>query len=85
MAAVTHNSLQYLTNADVLASGQIVYENRCAACHRSDGKGMPPFAQVLSDDEVASVVTYIRISWGNHGSPVTRRDANALRVAPLLD
>jgi mono/diheme cytochrome c family protein len=158
MAAVTHNSLQYLTNADassvavylkslleskrpaqqlrdestaaatVLAAGREIYQSRCAACHRSDGKGMPPaypplagnpsiemqssvnplrmvlnggyppqtsqnprpygmppFAQVLSDYEVASVVTYIRVSWGNHGSPVSRRDANALRVAPLLD
>jgi mono/diheme cytochrome c family protein len=47
--------------------------------------GMPPFAQVLSDEEVAAVVTYIRISWGNHGSVVTRREANAMRSAPLLD
>ena len=29
--------------------------------------GMPPFAQRLSDDEVAAVVTYIRTSWGNRG------------------
>ena len=158
MAEVTHDSLQYLTNADataiaiylkslleakaaaaqqseivsvsakLLATGHSVYESRCAACHRSDGKGMPPaypplagnpsiemessvnplrmvlnggyppqtsenprpygmppFAQVLSDEDVAAVVTYIRVSWGNHGSLVTRRDANAMRAAPLLD
>jgi mono/diheme cytochrome c family protein len=158
MAAVTHNSLQYLTNADAnamatylksllesktaaprpgeaprassktLASGRSVYESRCAACHRSDGRGMPPaypplagnpsiemessvnplrmvlnggyppqtsentrpygmppFAQVLSDEDVAAVVTYIRVSWGNHGTLVSRRDVNALRAAPLLD
>jgi hypothetical protein len=30
-------------------------------------------------------VTYIRISWGNHGSVVTRREANPMRAAPLLD
>jgi mono/diheme cytochrome c family protein len=45
--------------------------------------GMPPFAQSLSDDEVAAVVTYIRVSWGNHGAPVSARDANELRSAPL--
>jgi mono/diheme cytochrome c family protein len=45
--------------------------------------GMPPFAQVLSDNEVAAVVTYIRASWGNRGTAVTARDANALRLAPL--
>jgi mono/diheme cytochrome c family protein len=45
--------------------------------------GMPPFAQVLSDDEVAAVVTYIRTSWGNLGAPVSARNANALRSVPL--
>lgn len=156
VAAVTHNSLQYLTPQDanamsvylkslvelkgsgeqqndllsaaLLALGQTVYTTWCAACHRSDGKGMPPayppladnpsiqmavsvnplrmvlnggyppqtsdnprpygmpsFAQVLSDEDVTAVVTYIRVSWGNHGSVVTPREANAMRVAPLLD
>jgi mono/diheme cytochrome c family protein len=47
--------------------------------------GMPPFAQVLSDDDVAAVVTYIRVSWGNLGALVTAREANAMRLAPLLD
>ncbi|MBV8913593.1 MAG: c-type cytochrome, partial [Acetobacteraceae bacterium] len=45
--------------------------------------GMPPFAQSLSDDEVAGVVSYIRASWGNRGTPVTAREANELRSAPL--
>jgi mono/diheme cytochrome c family protein len=45
--------------------------------------GMPPFAQSLSDDEVAAVVTYIRVAWGNRGTPVSARQANEMRVAPL--
>ncbi|RZN25074.1 cytochrome c [Bradyrhizobium sp. Leo121] len=45
--------------------------------------GMPPFAQRLSDDEVAAVVTYIRTSWGNRGAPVSARQANELRTATL--
>jgi len=45
--------------------------------------GMPPFAQSLSDDEVAAVVTYIRTAWGNHGNPVSAAQANQLRSAPL--
>ena len=45
--------------------------------------GMPPFAQTLSDVEVAAVVTYVRTAWGNHGTPVTPKEANALRAAPL--
>jgi len=45
--------------------------------------GMPPFAQSLSDDEVAAVVTYIRTAWGNRGAAVSAREANALRTSPL--
>jgi len=28
-------------------------------------------------------VTYIRAAWGNRGSPVSARQANELRTAPL--
>ena len=47
--------------------------------------GMPPFAQTLSDADISAVVTYIRVSWGNHGSPISSNDANSLRLAPLFD
>ena len=33
--------------------------------------GMPPFAPVLSDADVAAVLTYIRSSWKNNAAPVT--------------
>ncbi len=160
MAAVTHNSLQYLSDADVqamavylktlpernessdasaargattvsasvLSNGHAIYERDCAICHGTDGRGkapaypplaanqsiqmessvnatrmvlnggyppqtagnprpygMPPFAQILSDSDIAAVVTYIRVSWGNHGSPISPKEANALRSAPLFD
>jgi mono/diheme cytochrome c family protein len=45
--------------------------------------GMPPFAQTLSDDEVAAVVTYIRAAWGNRGEAISARQANELRTAPV--
>lgn len=45
--------------------------------------GMPPFAQELSDVEVAAVVTYIRMAWGNRGGAVTPQEANQLRSATL--
>lgn len=45
--------------------------------------GMPPFAQELNDTDAAAVITYIRTAWGNHGTPVTARDVNELRKAPL--
>lgn len=36
--------------------------------------GMPPFGQMFSDEEIASVATYIRQSWGNSASPVSALD-----------
>ena len=45
--------------------------------------GMPPFAGILSDNEIAAVVSYIRTAWGNRGTPVSAREANELRSAPL--
>jgi mono/diheme cytochrome c family protein len=33
--------------------------------------GMPPFAPVLSDADVADVLTYIRAAWGNKAAPVS--------------
>jgi len=44
--------------------------------------GMPPFSHMLNDQEVAAVVTYIRVAWNNTGTPVTPAQANELR--PLL-
>ena len=45
--------------------------------------GMPPFAQSLSNDEVAAAVTYIRASWGNHGTAISAGQVDALRSSPL--
>jgi len=45
--------------------------------------GMPPFAGLLSDNEVAAVVSFVRTTWGNRGTPVSARDANELRSVPL--
>jgi mono/diheme cytochrome c family protein len=45
--------------------------------------GMPPFAQVLNDNEVAAVVTFIRTAWGNRGAPVAAGDVNRLRAATV--
>jgi mono/diheme cytochrome c family protein len=37
--------------------------------------GMPPFVLTLNDSERASVLTYIRNSWGNHAAPVSEFEA----------
>jgi mono/diheme cytochrome c family protein len=41
--------------------------------------GMPPFSHILNDDEVAAVVSYIRVAWNNSGTPVQPSQANELR------
>lgn len=42
--------------------------------------GMPPFAHILNDEEVAAVTTYIRVAWGNSGTPVNAKQVNDLRT-----
>lgn len=41
--------------------------------------GMPPFATLLSDDEVAAIVSYLRSSWGHRASAVDAADVNRQR------
>ena len=36
--------------------------------------GMPPFAHVLSDDEIGAVASYLRSSWGARASPLSAFD-----------
>jgi mono/diheme cytochrome c family protein len=41
--------------------------------------GMPPFATQLSDAEIASVLTFVRSSWGNRAAPVSEFDVSQQR------
>jgi mono/diheme cytochrome c family protein len=45
--------------------------------------GMPPFSHVLDDAEVAAVLSYLRASWGNQAAPVSAREVNRYRGAPV--
>jgi mono/diheme cytochrome c family protein len=40
---------------------------------------MPPFAHILNDEQVAALVTYIRVAWENSGTPVAPAQVNELR------
>jgi mono/diheme cytochrome c family protein len=42
--------------------------------------GMPPFATVLSDGDVAHLLSHIRASWDNHAAPVVPRDVQRFRA-----
>jgi mono/diheme cytochrome c family protein len=41
--------------------------------------GMPPFATVLQDADVAEVLNHLRASWGNQGAPVSTLDVARAR------
>ena len=41
--------------------------------------GMPPFGQSMSDEEVATVLTYVRNSWGNQGNAISSNEINHYR------
>lgn len=40
---------------------------------------MPPFADTLSDADIADIIDYERSAWGNHGKPVTAAEVTAAR------
>jgi mono/diheme cytochrome c family protein len=40
---------------------------------------MPAFADQFTDTEIASVLTFVRNTWGNDAEPVTTRDVSAMR------
>ena len=40
---------------------------------------MPPLGSALNDEQIASVLTYIRREWGNTGSPVAPDDVTEIR------
>jgi mono/diheme cytochrome c family protein len=42
--------------------------------------GMPPFATVLSNDEIAQLLTHVRGSWGNRASAVSALDVTKFRT-----
>jgi mono/diheme cytochrome c family protein len=43
--------------------------------------GMPPYATVFSDEDVASVLSYIRTSWGNQSGAVTELEVTRQRAS----
>ena len=54
-----------------------------ATMHNPRPYGMPPFAQSMSDQDIAAVVTYIRQSWGNRAAPIAAADVAKYRSVPL--
>lgn len=45
--------------------------------------GMPPFAALLSDEEAAAVVSYVRNAWGNHAPMVKAGQINRYRAVAV--
>jgi mono/diheme cytochrome c family protein len=45
--------------------------------------GMPPYSLVLSDEEIAEVLLYVRSSWGNAARPARGEEVSVNRGSPL--
>jgi mono/diheme cytochrome c family protein len=43
--------------------------------------GMPPFATVLANADVADLLTYVRNAWGNRARSVSALDVSRFREA----
>ena len=48
-------------------------------CLHTAGADSRQYRHLLNDAEVAAVLTYVRVAWGNPGTPVAPAQANALR------
>jgi mono/diheme cytochrome c family protein len=42
---------------------------------------MPPIGATISDEEIASVLTYVRREWGQTGAPVDPAAVAAIRMS----
>ena len=62
-------------NADVMI--RIILEGYDA---RPEYATMQPFADVLTDEEIAAIVNFERSHWGNDASPVSPDDVKKLRI-----
>jgi cytochrome c6 len=99
--------------ADLLATGEQIFNSVCIACHQAEGAGiegiypalagnplvtlddptvvistvltgrggMPTFAGIYDDEQIAGVISYIRGSFGNTASPVTPEQVAAIRAS----
>ena len=110
----------------VPGAGAQIYLDRCAACHKSNGKGngkafpalagnavlqtgdatsaihivlsggampatraapsaltMAPYADILNDQQIADVVSFIQTSWGNSGGKATAGQVAKLRMTAV--
>ena len=54
---------------------------RVIADQGPDVNDMPYFRQLLSDDEIAEVITYIRSAWGHNASGVSTAQVSEVRAA----
>lgn len=115
-----------LYHGQVPGAGAQIYLDRCAGCHRSDGRGngkafpalagnpvlqtndptsaihivlsgasmpatrsapsaitMGPYAAILSDRQIADVVTFVQTSWGNRGGAATERQVGKMRKSSV--
>nr|WP_179283283.1 cytochrome c oxidase assembly protein [Bordetella genomosp. 9] len=52
-----------------------------ATAHGPPSQHMPPFDTILTDAQIAQVLTYVRSSWGNDAPPVSGTEVGQLRQA----
>lgn len=107
-----------MSRQDLMTLGKTKYEQICAACHKADGKGIPPmfpplkgssiavgkpisrhvelllngvpgsamqaYKDQLTDQEIASIVTYERNAWDNNtNDEIQPAEVAKIRVADL--
>jgi len=74
------NPLVQASNPETVVRIILQGAQSAATANATTGYSMPSFL-AFDDQDIADVATYIRNTWGNRASPVTREDVSDLRSA----
>ena len=77
--ALAHNRAVVMPNASNLIQTALYGGFAPVTAANPKPFGMPPFMLMLSDADIALVLSYVRQAWGNQAALVTESDVNLLR------
>ena len=80
------SSSERLVQPELMETGRQGYEKQCAICHRTDGKGWPPYYPPLASNQsitMASPVNSIRMVLNGGYPPGTRKNPRPHGMPPF--
>ena len=79
--ALTRNKAVLMSNPTNLVQSVLYGGFSVSTSAQPRPHGMPPYVLVMSDADIADVLTHIRQRWGNQAPPVSELDVAKVRGA----